>query len=154
VTATLTDRSCPLCEGLGGEPVWQGPDDRVILADEPVHPGLCRVVWTARVGEMSDLAPYAATRLMATVLIVKRVLRARLAPHKVNLASLGNLVPHLHWHVIPRWFDDSRFLEPVWAAQRREPPLRHIDKAGLVDALRQALAGRSKDAGDSAASAT
>jgi diadenosine tetraphosphate (Ap4A) HIT family hydrolase len=154
VTATLTDRSCPLCDGLGGELVWQGPDHRVILADEPVHPGLCRVVWGAHVGEMSDLAPDAATRLMTTVLIVERVLRARLAPYKVNLASLGNLVPHLHWHVIPRWVDDSRFPEPVWAAQQREPPLRHIDKAGLVDALRHALAGSSKDAGDSAATAT
>jgi len=152
VTATVQDRSCPLCEGAGGELVWQGPDHRVILADEPRHPGFCRVVWTAHVREMSDLAPDDAERLMATVLTVERVLRAQLAPDKVNLASLGNVVPHLHWHVIPRWVDDSHFPDPVWATQRREPPLRRIDRAGLVGALRRALAGGSQDAAGVASS--
>jgi diadenosine tetraphosphate (Ap4A) HIT family hydrolase len=120
--------------------VWQGADHRVILADEPRHPGFCRVVWTAHVREMSDLPPADAARLMATVLTVERVLREQLAPDKINLASLGNVVPHLHWHVIPRWRDDSHFPDPVWAAQRREPPARALDRAALLAALHAALA--------------
>jgi diadenosine tetraphosphate (Ap4A) HIT family hydrolase len=131
---------CPLCTGPGGELVWQGADHRVILADEPRHPGFCRVVWTAHVREMSDLPAEDSTRLMVTVLTVERVLRERLAPDKVNLASLGNVVPHLHWHVIPRWVDDSHFPDPVWAAARREAPTRNIDRAALGAALREALA--------------
>jgi len=120
--------------------VWQGADHRVILADEPRHPGFCRVVWTAHVREMSDLPPADAARLMATVLTVERVLREQLAPDKINLASLGNVVPHLHWHVIPRWCDDSHFPDPVWAAPRREPPARALDRAALLAALHAALA--------------
>lgn len=131
---------CPLCAGTGGELVWQCGDHRVILADEPRHPGFCRVIWGAHVREMSDLPPAAATRLMATVLNVERVLRERLVPDKVNLASLGNVVPHLHWHVIPRWHDDSHFPDPVWAPQRREPPTRAFDRQGLIAALHAALA--------------
>ena len=120
--------------------VWQGADHRVILADEPCHPGFCRVVWGAHVREMSDLSAADAVRLLSTVLTVERVLRDRLAPDKVNLASLGNVVPHLHWHVIPRWRDDSHFPDPVWAPKRRDPPARVIDQPGLVEALRTALA--------------
>lgn len=120
--------------------MWQGADHRVILADEPRHPGFCRVVWTAHVREMSDLPPADAARLMATVLTVERVLREQLAPDKINLASLGNVVPHLHWHVIPRWCDDSHFPDPVWAAPRREPPARALDRAALRAALHAALA--------------
>ena len=97
------------------------------------------MVWTAHVREMSDLAPADAARLMSTVLSVERVLRAQLSPEKVNLASLGNVVPHLHWHVIPRWHDDSHFPDPVWAAQRREAPARALDREGLLGALRAAL---------------
>ena len=135
-----TSPACPLCTGTGGELVWQGIDHRVILADEPRHPGFCRVVWGAHVREMSDLPPADAARLMSTVLTVERVLRERLAPDKVNLASLGNVVPHLHWHVIPRWCDDSHFPDPVWAPQRREPPARVVDRLRLLEALRTALA--------------
>jgi len=119
--------------------VWQGSDHRVIFADEPRHPGLCRVIWGDHVREMSDLPPAAAVRLMTTVLVVERVLRERLAPDKVNLASLGNVVPHLHWHVIPRWRDDSHFPDPVWAVPRREPPSRAFDRQSLFAALRRAL---------------
>lgn len=137
---TIAPGDCPLCNGPGGELVWQGADHRVILADEPRHPGFCRVVWTAHVREMSDLEAADSARLMATVLTVERVLRACLAPDKVNLASLGNVVPHLHWHVIPRWADDSHFPDPVWAPARRASPDRPIDRAALISALQRALA--------------
>lgn len=137
IAASATD--CPLCTAPGGQLVWQGSDHRVILADEPDFPGFCRVVWTGHVREMSDLTPADALRLMATVLVVERVVRQQLAPHKINLASLGNVVPHLHWHVIPRWDDDSRFPDPVWAAPRRPATPREIDRAALAAALCAAL---------------
>lgn len=119
--------------------VWQGPGHRVILAEEPGFPGFCRVVWDAHVGEMSDLAVADAQRLMATVLKVERVLRQFLLPDKINLASLGNVVPHLHWHVVPRWTTDSHFPDPVWSSPQRESVPRAIDRASLTAALRQAL---------------
>ena len=59
---------------------------------------------------------------MNIVFAVEAALRALLAPHKMNLASLGNQVPHLHWHVVPRFADDSHFPQPGLgqrAARRR-----------------------------------
>ena len=58
---------------------------------------------------------------MEVVATVERVLRDRLRPTKVNLASLGNVVPHLHWHVIARFDWDGYFPQSIWAARQREP---------------------------------
>lgn len=107
--------SCPLCAGAGGEILWQGDRLRVILADEPANPGFTRVIWTAHVAEMTDLPESARARLMDAVWAVEASMREAFRPDKVNLASLGNVVPHLHWHVIPRWRDDAHFPQPVWA---------------------------------------
>ena len=58
---------------------------------------------------------------MEAVAQVEEGLRANLKPAKVNLAALGNLVPHLHWHVVARFTWDSHFPGPVWAQAQREP---------------------------------
>jgi diadenosine tetraphosphate (Ap4A) HIT family hydrolase len=79
------------------------------------------VVWNAHVREMSDLPETDRGRLGAAVHAVESALREVLTPDKINLASLGNQVPHLHWHVIARFADDAHFPQPIWAARQRDP---------------------------------
>jgi diadenosine tetraphosphate (Ap4A) HIT family hydrolase len=110
---------CVFCREDGGEVLWSDDALRVVLADEPDWPGFCRVIWHAHVAEMSDLDNAARVKLMAAVNGVERAVRRVLAPAKVNLASLGNQVPHVHWHVIPRHSNDSRFPLPIWAPRQR-----------------------------------
>ncbi|MDO9636753.1 MAG: HIT family protein, partial [Thiobacillus sp.] len=74
------------------------------------------------VKEMTDLPAAEQATLMRVVFAAEAALREVLAPDKVNLASLGNLVPHLHWHVIPRFADDPHFPNPVWGARLRDTP--------------------------------
>ena len=136
----LPDPQCPLCTGPGGELVWSDERLRVILAAEPAFPGFTRVVWQAHVAEMTDLGPADRDHLMHTVYTVEAVQRRVLGPDKINLAALGNMVPHVHWHVIPRWRDDAAFPDAVWAPARRAAPDRRIDAVGYVQALREALA--------------
>ena len=69
--------------------------------------------------EWTDLSLADQASLMGVVCSVERVLRDALAPTKINLASLGNVVPHLHWHVIARFDWDSHFPAPVWATPAR-----------------------------------
>lgn len=64
---------------------------------------------------MTDLDPGERDRLMHVVWQCERVMRDVLAPDKINVASFGNAVPHLHWHVVARWRDDLRFPGAVWA---------------------------------------
>ncbi len=128
---------CPLCRDDGGSVLWRDDFCRVVLADEPGYPGLCRVILARHVGEMTDLDEPDRVRLVRVVLGAEAALREVLAPDKINLASLGNQVPHLHWHVIPRFRDDRHFPDPIWAAARRAAPGRPVpDRARLVAALR------------------
>jgi diadenosine tetraphosphate (Ap4A) HIT family hydrolase len=111
---------CELCREAGGVLVFQSACWRVIRAQDAAFPAFYRVVWRAHVAEWSDLSLAEQAALMGVVGAVERVLRDALAPTKINLASLGNVVPHLHWHVIARFDWDSHFPAPVWAAPLRE----------------------------------
>ncbi|ASJ26179.1 HIT family protein [Laribacter hongkongensis] len=92
----------------------------VLVTDTPDYPAFCRVVWRGHVREMTDLSAADRAYLMDWVFRTEAALRTVLAPDKINLASLGNVVPHLHWHVIPRFADDAHFPAPVWAARARD----------------------------------
>jgi diadenosine tetraphosphate (Ap4A) HIT family hydrolase len=131
--------ACELCESPGGEVLWQDGRCRVIRvagAEAQAFPGFCRVIWKEHVREMSDLATADRRHLLDVVGAVEAAVRAVVAPAKINLASLGNVVPHLHWHVIPRWTDDSHFPAPIWAAAARPAPARpQPASAALVAAL-------------------
>ena len=83
------------------------------------------------------MAPRA--HLMTVVWAVEAALRQVLDPVKINLASLGNQVPHLHWHVIPRFEDDAHFPDAVWAPPRRGGVEHHVDREVLVRAVRALL---------------
>ena len=131
-----TEPGCPLCSDTGGELVWRDDRLRVILADEPLYPGFTRVVWNAHVAELSDLVDADRARLLDALVRVERVMREVLSPAKINLASLGNQVPHLHWHLIARWPDDAHFPAPVWAAT---DPKRVAGAAPRRDAIIERL---------------
>ena len=129
---------CPLCESAGGELVFEGAAFRVIRTDEGGFPAFYRVVWNEHVAELSDLAPADRALCLEAVVAVERSLRAHLQPVKVNLAALGNLVPHLHWHVIARFDWDSHFPAPVWAPPRREAPAAQVAHVAALGPLLQA----------------
>lgn len=118
--------------------LWQDEFCRVILAGEADYPGLCRVILNRHVREMTDLSRAEQTRLLSVVMTVEAALREIMAPDKINLASLGNVVPHLHWHVIPRYSDDKHFPEPIWGQARRDAAPRFAG-AALEEALRRVL---------------
>jgi diadenosine tetraphosphate (Ap4A) HIT family hydrolase len=111
---------CALCDGAGGEVLWEDAALRVVAADESDYPGFCRVIWQAHVAEFTDLDAASRARIMEAVAGVEQAVRATMRPDKINVASLGNQVPHLHWHVIPRFVDDPHFPAPVWASRVRE----------------------------------
>ncbi len=113
---------CPLCEQPGGAVLWHNAHLRVVDVDDPAHPGFTRVIWGDHVSEMTQLQARQRDELMAVVWQVEQVQRDILLPSKVNIAQLGNMVPHLHWHLIPRWSSDTHFPEPIWAAAPARSP--------------------------------
>lgn len=136
--------ACELCENPGGEVVFRNDRLRIVLVDDPNYPGFCRVVWNAHVAEMSDLSAQEREQLMSAVWLAEVSIREVLRSDKINLASLGNVVPHLHWHVIPRYADDRHFPAPVWAEARRDPlPATLAARLALLPELKRKLAERA-----------
>jgi diadenosine tetraphosphate (Ap4A) HIT family hydrolase len=113
-------QGCALCEGPGGRVVFEGAKLRVIHAQEAGFPGFYRVVWRDHAPEFSDLGAADRALCMDAVALVEQCMREHLMPAKINLAALGNMVAHLHWHVIARFTDDSHFPGSVWAPMLRE----------------------------------
>ena len=139
-----TAPSCELCDSAGGELLWQGELCRVVLVENDDYPGFCRVIVNRHVREMTDLDTVARQRLMQVVFAVEGLLRELLQPAKINLASLGNMTAHLHWHVIPRFADDKHFPGSVWSEARRPGVPRPVDRAALRCALSKQLRAVAK----------
>ncbi len=116
--------NCTLCKDDlkpdEGQLIWRGDDCRVILFNDPDLPGFCRVIWNRHVAEMTDLTPGERDHMMTLVFAVEEAVRHVMHPDKVNVAALGNMVPHIHWHVIPRFKDDAFFPGSVWSKRVQE----------------------------------
>ena len=144
--------TCPLCTLDGGLVVARTPLFRVVRVvdgDEARRfPAFYRLIWSAHVAEFSDLPVTDRHACIDAVTEIERVVRSLLAPTKVNLASLGNVVPHLHWHVIARFEGDSHFPAPVWApAQREAVPVLARPLADVDAAIAQSFASATRTAG-------
>ncbi|WP_447741638.1 HIT family protein [Variovorax boronicumulans] len=117
---------CPLCDAPGGRVVFEGAKLRVIHAQEEGFPAFYRVVWRDHAAEFSNLDAADRVLCMEAVVRVEQCLRDALAPTKLNIAALGNMVAHLHWHVIARFDWDSHFPGSVWAAVQRTAPAERL----------------------------
>jgi diadenosine tetraphosphate (Ap4A) HIT family hydrolase len=118
--------------------LWQNDLCRVVRVDEPDYPGFCRVILERHARELSDLGEGERSALMAVVFAVEEAVRETMQPDKMNVASLGNMTPHVHWHIVPRYRDDRHFPNPIWAAPQRERAVveeRVKRSAGLAAAI-------------------
>jgi diadenosine tetraphosphate (Ap4A) HIT family hydrolase len=132
--------ACELCELAASAKVVANDRFSVILADEANYPGFARVIWNEHVREVSDLADADRLLLNDAVWKLEQAVREVMQPLKVNVASLGNVVPHLHWHVIPRYADDAHFPAPVWAQAVRATSAEVLEaRRALLPQLKQAI---------------
>ena len=119
VPSPAVTQACPLCRSAGGSVIWRDRFCRVVIVRDADYAGYCRVIWNTHVREMTDLPAAQRAHCMLIVYAVERAVRDVFNPDKINLASFGNMAPHLHWHIIPRYADDAHFPNPVWGKRRR-----------------------------------
>jgi len=74
------------------------------------------------------------------VFAAEAALRRVTQPDKINLASFGNMVPHLHWHVIPRYAGDRHFPNSIWGEPMRASLAREIPREAIATVLQERLA--------------
>jgi diadenosine tetraphosphate (Ap4A) HIT family hydrolase len=140
---------CPLCapradSNAEWDLVAKLSISSMYLAANQTYRGQCLVIFdprhAARPDELSarEWASLSADLHKASNAVVRAV-----HPDHVNVASLGNVVPHLHWHVIPRWVGDARWGAPIWTSSlgdMRDTRLESADRAALIARLRESLA--------------
>ena len=109
---------CPLCESVDENIIYKNSLFRIILVDE--IPGFIRIILNKHIKELTDLNENDYLKVMKAVYKVEKAMIKILNPDKINIASLGNYVPHLHIHIIPRYKADSWFPDTIWSPKIRD----------------------------------
>ena len=131
--------ACPLCQPSPHPVLWQDDFCRVVLLEDKDYPAYCRVELVAHIKEMTDLLPADRSRTMKVVFAVETAVRELIQPDKINLASLGNKTPHMHWHVIPRFETDKHFPNSHWGEA-----VRNTSAQSLMPSQIETLTARIK----------
>ncbi len=128
----MSAQDCILCNEVGGRLIWQNDLVRIINADDTYYPAFTRVIHQAHIKEMTELSPEQRHKLMDFVYLVEEVQRQVLQPVKINLAQFGTMVPHIHWHIIPRFNEDPHYPDAIWSIakynQHHKPTNSYITK--------------------------
>jgi diadenosine tetraphosphate (Ap4A) HIT family hydrolase len=137
----IEENNCLLCLPSRYPLIWSNSDFRVVLINDHSYPGYCRVESIAHVKEMTDLSDSRRHEFMRIVFMVEEALRSHLVPEKINLATLGNITPHLHWHIIPRYKYDNHFPESIWSNPKRaiEKELSEPESLILIEDIQKKL---------------
>jgi diadenosine tetraphosphate (Ap4A) HIT family hydrolase len=135
---------CPLCEPRADSNaewdfVARLAASSLYLMRDQTYRGRCVLVFdgrhAARLGELThEEWQMLSADLHAAEAAVARVVR----PDHVNVESLGNVVPHLHWHIIPRYRDDPRWGDPIWGAVAPKE-LPAAERGNLIRSIDEAL---------------
>jgi diadenosine tetraphosphate (Ap4A) HIT family hydrolase len=120
--------ACALCGPSSQDILWQDDFCRVVLLNDADYPAYCRVELLAHIKEMTDLPPPDRARTMKVVFAVETAVREVIQPDKINLASLGNMTQHVHWHVIPRFESDKHFPNSYWGEAVRASEAQPLTK--------------------------
>ncbi len=96
------------------------PASVAVLGFDQTHRGYTLVVARRHATELFHLPEAESTQYFQDLLRVARAIAAAFQPRKLNYELLGNTVPHLHWHVFPRYADDPNPMRPVW--EHAHPP--------------------------------
>jgi len=145
------DQTCVVCARLArprsddGIFVAELSESIAILADDQFYPGYCILMLREHHEQLAQLPAPRQARLWSDVAAIATALTATCAPPRLNYECLGNLAPHIHWHVVPRYADDDRRHEPIWIrpAEERRGSASPAQRRELVARLRAALAAQA-----------
>jgi len=110
--------SCPLCNSKNENIIYKNELFRVILVDD--IPAFTRIILNRHIAEFSDLNLEESLEISKAIYKIEKSMLKHIKPDKVNIASLGNYVPHLHIHIIPRYKNDSWYPDSIWSEKKRE----------------------------------
>lgn len=141
---------CEVCQRIarierGQDPgfIAELPSGTAVLGESQFFRGYCLLLCRQPVADLEELDADFRAQFLADMARLSAAVSRVVKPHKINLESLGNVVPHLHWHVFPRQLSEAEPTKPVWLVM---PPADTAEfafdaerDAQLVEDLRAAL---------------
>jgi diadenosine tetraphosphate (Ap4A) HIT family hydrolase len=133
---------CPLCSPRDARTpdrhfIAQLSVSSLYLNGNQAYRGWCQLVFDPRhVAALDELTAAEAGAFSENLLRATRAIRAELCPLHINIASLGNITPHLHWHIIPRYSSDPRWGQPIWTTQNDEMARAVLGEAEMENLAR------------------
>jgi diadenosine tetraphosphate (Ap4A) HIT family hydrolase len=91
--------------------------------------------------EFSDASNEERVEIFRVLDIIEREMLHFFKPTKINIASFGNYLPHLHWHIMARFENDSYFPEPMWGMVQREGSYKIENMSEFINSLKKILNG-------------
>ena len=142
--------SCEICERIeqikrGEHPgfIAELPSGYAVLGDSQFFRGYCLLLCKEPVADLEELKADFRAQYLADMAKLSAAVASVIKPHKINLESLGNMVPHLHWHIFPRLLSEAEPTKPVWlvmpSGDATEFALDGKRDAELVGELKAAL---------------
>ena len=133
---------CPMCSRWDGDAdlrIIELPNSYVILNRDQYFPGYTLLFTKTHATELFHLDRSVRTALMEEVSTVALALYTTFTPDKINYELLGNMVPHIHWHIVPRFSSEQLCPRPIWAEQHEELTLTPDEYRQRIDSIRGAL---------------
>ncbi len=137
-----------LAQGKSPDLIAELPNSWVVLGDAQFYRGYCVLLAKRHVPEPFLMPRAEALNLFGEVCSVAEAIAEVTHPLKLNYECLGNVEPHVHWHIFPRHDDDEQKRSPVWErpAKERMRTLDEHDRGALMAALRAEVSKRIPNA--------
>jgi diadenosine tetraphosphate (Ap4A) HIT family hydrolase len=115
------DSPCPICQridltkrGRNPQLIHEFRHSIFVVGDHQFHRGYCVLQLKEHVREFLDLPPQTAREMFNELVIASRAVQKTFNPWKLNHSCYGNQVPHVHWHIFPRYESDPDHLNHPW----------------------------------------
>ena len=133
---------CPMCRRWEDEKdlqVIELPHSYVTLNRDQFFPGYTLLFTKDHITELFHLDRTVRSALMEEVSAVAKALFTIFKPDKINYELLGNMVPHIHWHIVPRFASEPLWPRPIWAETHEERFLTPNEQQQRIETIRRAL---------------
>jgi len=111
----------------------------VVLNRDQFFPGYTLLFTRRHVTELFHLEQSVRSALMEEVSMVAKALSTTFNSAKINYELLGNMVPHIHWHIVPRFISEPLWPRPIWAAEHDQLLLTPGEYRQRIGTIRKAL---------------
>ena len=134
--------TCLMCTKWADEPELRIAEleySYVLLNRDQFFPGYTFLLIKEHMIELFHLDRERRIMVMEEVTAVASALNTLFKPDKINYELLGNMVPHMHWHLVPRFRTDQVWPRPIWAVPHEEVILSPAGYTERIEQIRKAI---------------